>query len=106
MRKGLPAEAARKAAKTAPAEIWIRRAGTRRQAFWRHPVASPTWQDMQVPAADKALRIGSLTIGPLVDAPVVSRETEATHPAAAAFAAQAQRRNRQLDAICSTRAVA
>lgn len=58
-------------------EIWVRHVGSRRQAFYREAGTQTCgWRVMSVPAADKALRRGTITIGSMVDAPVVPRETE------------------------------
>lgn len=83
-------------------EIWIRQTGSRRQAFYR-PVGStaPSWQAMQVMLADKALRAGKFTSGPLAGTAVVPRETQADPLAArrVEFAAEAVALNRAMDSI-------
>lgn len=80
-------------------EIWIRLRGARRQAFYRRPGVGMCWQAMPVPAADKALRSGRLTIDDIVDAPVVPRETQlpAVPPAATAFSQLAASLSRDID---------
>ena len=83
----------------AAVEIWLRRKGVRRQAFYRTD-STCAWQRMQVTHADKALRIGTMKLGETVF-PVVPRETSDVdaHPAAAQFAAQARYLNGQIDVI-------
>lgn len=82
--------------------IWIRKVGTRRQAFFRLAnEGAMHWRPMQVAQADKALRDGKLSIGPLAGATVVSRETarRAAEPRRVQFAEQAQFLNRTIDAL-------
>jgi hypothetical protein len=88
----------------APAQIWIRAKGSRRQAFYRLDAQCP-WQDMLVKHADKALRDGFMKLGS-TKLPVVSRETSEVpaHPAAGAFHALARSLNRDIDAINHGRA--
>lgn len=51
-------------------ELWIRRQGLTRTAFWREP-GSGEWQWIGLEAALSAARNGVITVGSLVDANVV-----------------------------------
>jgi len=85
-------------------EVWVRQVGSRRQAFYR-PIGSTSngWRSMPVPLADKSLRQGKVSTGPMAGTNVVPRETKETapHPMREQFAEQAQLLNRQIDALNS-----
>lgn len=97
------------AAAAAPTvEIRVRQRGARRQAFWRAP--GRNWHTLPVPAADKAKRLGVVTVEGFREAPCVfiaeddaanvPRETQ--HPAAGAFSALARNLNREIDQITAS----
>ena len=98
----VPSPAAAAAIAPSACVIWIRKVGTRRQAFFRLAnEGAMHWRPMQVAQADKALRDGKLSNGPLAGAPVVSRETarRTADPHRISFAEQAQCLNRQIDTL-------
>lgn len=82
-------------------DIWIRKVGTRRQAFYRCPsVGIAAWQPMGLPLADKALKAGKVSLPSIADGVVRAHVEEApAHPMRAQFAAQAQALNGQIDAL-------
>jgi len=89
------------AATDSPVTIWLRTAGSRRQAFYRQ--GDQRWQPMPVPLADKALRKGEIPSGPMAGTPVVSHETP-TDPLAtrrAEFATEASAINRATDSFAN-----
>ncbi|QRF55779.1 hypothetical protein [Variovorax paradoxus] len=59
-------------------ELWIRRKGTRRQAYWRVFGSGATFEWVEITKADRAEREGRITVGPLVDAAVVMYEEPVT----------------------------
>jgi len=99
-KKGRPSAKTQASARSPLVEIWLRQKGSRRQAFYR-PGGTCGWSTMPVPLADKALRQGRVSIGPLVDAVVVPCESErpAPHPMRDQFVEQAQSLNHQIDAL-------
>jgi hypothetical protein len=82
-------------------DIWIRTTGRRRQAFYRCPaVGVSTWQAMGVPLADKALKLGSISLPGISDATVEAYTEDApAHPMAIAFAERARALNGEIDAL-------
>lgn len=82
-------------------DIWIRKVGTRRQAFYRCPaVGVSAWQAMGLPLADKALKAGTVSL-PGIDGGTVRLHTEDAHahPMHEAFGRQAQALNGQIEAL-------
>lgn len=95
------------ATRAARVEIWMRTTGRRRQAFYRcNAVGVSTWQAMGVPLADKALKLGSISLPGIADA-AVEQYVEQAHPMAAEFAERARALNGDIDAMnLSARGVA
>lgn len=89
------------ATSSARVDIWVRTIGRRRQAFYRCPAAGVSnWQAMGVPLANKALKLGSISLPGISDAAVEAyREEAPTHPMAAEFAERASVLNREIDAL-------
>jgi len=86
---------------SARVDIWIRKVGTRRQAFYRCPaVGVSAWQAMGLPLADKALKAGTVSL-PGIEGGTVRLHTEdaPAHPMHDAFGRQAQSLNGQIDAL-------
>ena len=81
--------------------IWIRTTGTRRQAFYRCRAAGVTnWQAMGVPLANKALKLGSISLPGISDATVEAyTESAPAHPMAVEFAERARALNGEIDAL-------
>lgn len=82
-------------------DIWIRKVGTRRQAFYRCPaVGVSAWKPMGLPLADKALKVGTVSL-PGIEGGTVRLHTEnfPAHPMQEAFCRQAQALNGQIDAL-------
>jgi hypothetical protein len=71
-------------------EIWIRTAGSRRQAFCRpsQPAGQRTrcWHAMSVASADKALRTGTLSTGPFTGAAAINQQIDTMFSGARAAA--------------------
>ncbi len=82
-------------------DIWIRKVGTRRQAFYRCPaVGVSAWQAMGLPLADKALKAGTISLPGIQDGAVRPHTEDApAHPMQGQFATQARALNRQIDAL-------
>lgn len=82
-------------------DIWIRKVGARRQAFYRCPaVGVAAWQAMGLPLADKALKAGTVSLPGIVGGTVrLHTEDAPTHPMHEAFGKQAQALNGQIDAL-------
>ncbi|MDP9990413.1 hypothetical protein J2W28_000204 [Variovorax boronicumulans] len=82
-------------------DIWIRMTGTRRQAFYRCRAAGvANWQAMGVPLANKALKLGSISLPGIADATVEAyTESAPAHPMAAEFAERARALNSEIDAL-------
>jgi hypothetical protein len=89
------------ATSSARVDIWVRTIRGRRQAFYRCSAAGvANWQAMGVPLANKALKLGSISLPGLADATVAPyTEDVPAHPAAAGFAAQARKLNSEIDAL-------
>ena len=89
------------ATSSACVDIWIRTIGRRRQAFYRCSAAGvANWQAMGVPLANKALKLGSISLPGISDATVEAyTEGAPTHPMATAFAERACELNREIDAL-------
>ena len=82
-------------------DIWIRKVGTRRQAFYRCPaVGVSAWQAMGLPLAEKALKTGTVSL-PGIQAGAVRLHSEdaPAHPMREQFATQARSLNREIDAL-------
>jgi len=89
------------ATSSARVDIWVRTIRGRRQAFYRCSAAGvANWQAMGVPLANKALKLGSISLPGLVDATVAPyTEDVPTHPAAAEFAERARALNDEIDSL-------
>jgi hypothetical protein len=89
------------ATSSARVDIWVRTIGRRRQAFYRCSAAGvANWQAIGVPLANKALKLGSISLPGLTDATVEAyREDAPAHPAAAEFAERASALNSEIDAL-------
>jgi hypothetical protein len=89
------------ATSSARVDIWVRTIGRRRQAFYRCSAAGvANWQAIGVPLANKALKLGSISLPGLADATVTPyTEDVSAHPAAAGFAEQARKLNSEIDAL-------
>lgn len=89
------------ATRSARVDIWIRTTGRRRQAFYRCPaVGVSTWQAMGVPLADKALKLGSISLPGISDATVEAYTEDApAHPMSVEFAERARALNGEIDAL-------
>lgn len=89
------------ATSSARVDIWIRTSGNRRQAFYRCRAAGVTnWQAMGVPLANKALKLGSISLPGISDATVEAyTEAAPAHPMAVAFAERARTLNGEIDAL-------
>ena len=84
---------------SARVDIWIRTIGRRRQAFYRCSAAGvANWQAMGVPLANKALKLGSISLPGIADA-AVEQYVEQPHPMAAEFAERARVLNGDIDAM-------
>lgn len=82
-------------------DIWIRKVGARRQAFYRCPAVGVSgWQAMGLPLADKALKAGTVSL-PGIDGGTVRLHNEEapTHPMHEAFSRQARSLNGEIDAL-------
>lgn len=87
------------ATRAARVEIWLRTTRGRRQAFYRcNAVGVSTWQAMGVPLADKALKLGSISLPGIADA-AVEKYVEPEHPMTAEFSARAMALNGEIDAM-------
>lgn len=86
---------------SARVDIWIRTIGRRRQAFYRCNAAGvANWQAMGVPLANKALKLGSISLPGISDATVAAyTEGAPPHPLATEFAERARALNGEIDAI-------
>ncbi|CAA2108230.1 hypothetical protein [Variovorax paradoxus] len=94
--------AARHAAvNAARVDIWVRTIRGRRQAFYRCSAAGvANWQAIGVPLANKALKLGSISLPGIADATVTAyTEGEPAHPAAAEFAERARALNSEINAL-------
>lgn len=82
-------------------DIWIRKVGTRRQAFYRCPaIGISTWQAMGLPLAVRALKAGTVSLPGIADGAVrLHVEDTPAHPMAAMFAVHAQQLNRDIDGL-------
>lgn len=90
------------ATSSARVDIWIRTIGRRRQAFYRCNAAGvANWQAMGVPLANKALKLGSISLPGISDA-TVEAYTAPAHPMATEFAERAHALNGEIDAINTT----
>jgi hypothetical protein len=89
------------ATSSARVDIWVRTIRGRRQAFYRCSAAGvANWQAMGVPLANKALKLGSISLPGLEDATVAPYTEDApANPAAAGFAEQARKLNSEIDAL-------
>jgi hypothetical protein len=89
------------ATSSARVDIWIRTTGARRQAFYRCRAAGvPNWQAMGVPLANKALKLGSISLPGIADAKVAAyTESAPAHPMAAGFAERARALSYDIDAL-------
>ena len=89
------------ATSSAHVDIWVRTIGCRRQAFYRCSAAGvANWQAIGVPLANKALRLGSISLPGLNVATVSAySETSPAHPAATEFAERARALNNEIDAL-------
>ena len=97
------------ATSSARVDIWIRTIGRRRQAFYRCSAAGvANWQAMGVPLANKALKLGSISLPGISDATVAAYTEDApAHPMAADFADRARALNGEIDSLnLSARGVA
>lgn len=87
------------ATSSARVDIWVRTIRGRRQAFYRCSAAGiANWQALGVPLADKALKLGSISLPGIADA-AVEQYVEQAHPMAAEFAARAMALNGEIDAM-------
>ncbi|MBT2337370.1 hypothetical protein J7E49_26150 [Variovorax paradoxus] len=82
-------------------DIWIRTIGRRRQAFYRCSAAGvANWQAMGVPLANKALKLGSISLPGISDATVAAYKEELpAHPMAVEFAERARALNGDIEAL-------
>jgi hypothetical protein len=82
-------------------DIWIRKVGTRRQAFYRCPaVGVSAWKAMGLPFADKALRAGTVSLPGIQDGAVrLHTEDAPAHPMQGQFTTQARSLNLQIDEL-------
>ena len=89
------------ATSSARVDIWVRTIGRRRQAFYRCSAAGvANWQAIGVPLANRALKLGSISLPGLTDATVEAYSEDApAHPAAAEFAERARALNNEIDAL-------
>ena len=89
------------ATSSARVDIWVRTIGRRRQAFYRCPAAGVSnWQAMGVPLANRALKVGSISLPGISDATVEAYSEKApAHPMAAEFAERASALNSEIDAL-------
>jgi len=89
------------ATSSARVDIWVRTIGTRRQAFYRCRAAGVTnWQAMGVPLANKALKLGSISLPGIAGATVSAYSEEApAHPMTADFAERARALNSDIDSL-------
>ena len=89
------------ATSSARVDIWIRTIGRRRQAFYRCSAAGvANWQAMGVPLANKALKLGSISLPGISDATVaVYTEDAPAHPMAAEFGDHARALNSEIDSL-------
>lgn len=97
------------ATSSARVDIWIRTIGRRRQAFYRCSAAGvANWQAMGVPLANKALKLGSISLPGISDATVAAYTEDApAHPMAAEFGERARALNGEIDSLnLSARGVA
>lgn len=97
------------ATSSARVDIWIRTIGRRRQAFYRCSAAGvANWQAMGVPLANKALKLGSISLPGISEATVAAYTEDApTHPMAAEFGERARALNGEIDSLnLSARGVA
>lgn len=87
--------------RAARVDIWIRTIGRRRQAFYRCSAAGVSnWQAMGVPLANKALKVGSISLPGISDATVEAYTEEApAHPMAVEFAERARTLNGEIDTL-------
>lgn len=87
------------ATSSARVDIWIRTIRGRRQAFYRCSAAGvANWQAMGVPLANKALKLGSISLPGIADAEV-EQYVEQAHPMAAEFAERARALNGEIDSL-------
>ncbi|MET3915954.1 hypothetical protein ABID97_002736 [Variovorax sp. OAS795] len=86
---------------SARVDIWIRTIGRRRQAFYRCAAAGvANWQAMGVPLANKALKLGSISLPGIADATVKAyTESAPAHPMAVEFAERARALNGEIDSL-------
>ena len=89
------------ATRSAQVDIWIRTIGRRRQAFYRCSAAGvANWQAMGVPLANKALKLGSISLPGISDATVEAYiEGAPAHSMATEFAERARDLNREIDTL-------
>lgn len=89
------------ATSSARVDIWIRTIGRRRQAFYRCSAAGvANWQAMGVPLANKALKLGSISLPGISDATVAAyTESALVHPMTTEFAERARALNGEIDAL-------
>ncbi|RSZ40280.1 hypothetical protein EJO66_09105 [Variovorax beijingensis] len=89
------------ATSSARVDIWIRTIGRRRQAFYRCSAAGvANWQAMGVPLANKALKLGSISLPGISDATVAAYTEDAlAHPMAAEFGERARALSSEIDTL-------
>ncbi|ATA55364.1 hypothetical protein CKY39_20675 [Variovorax boronicumulans] len=87
------------ATSSARVDIWVRTIRGRRQAFYRCSAAGvANWQAIGVPLANKALKLGSISLPGITNA-AVELYVEQAHPMAAEFAERARALNSDIDAM-------
>lgn len=89
------------ATSSAHVDIWVRTIRGRRQAFYRCSAAGvANWQAIGVPLANKALKLGSISLPGIADATVAAySEAAPAHPMAVEFAERARALNSEIDSL-------
>jgi len=89
------------ATSSARVDIWVRTIRGRRQAFYRCSAAGvANWQAIGVPLANKALKLGSISLPGISDATVTAySEAAPAHPMAVEFAERARALNTEIDSL-------